>query len=271
MDPWLLSAAGKQSERVAVATPERSLRYSELAKLAAGVAAHLQADGIVAGQRVALEIEDRMEFLVALHGCLLAGAPAVPVDLRLSEAEREVRRIGSVAVLRETPRSGGAGAAGTVSEDAVATVMHTSGTTSAPRAVALTYSNWQANALGSAVALGLDRQERWLCAMPLTHVGGLSIPIRSAIYATTAVVHGRLEITGRRADTIVTGGENVAPAEVEAILLEHPAVADAGVFGRLDSDWGEAVSAAIVLCDGTTVAPDELRAFCAERLPAFKV
>ena len=43
---------------------------------------------------------------------------------------------------------------------------------------------------------------------------------------------GRLIVTGRKVDTIVTGGENVAPAEVEAALLEHPAVAEAGVFGR---------------------------------------
>ena len=71
--------------------------------------------------------------------------------------------------------------------------MHTSGTTAAPKPVALTYGNFLASALGSAVALGLDLEERWLCPMPLTHVGGLSIPIRSAIYATTAVLHGRFD------------------------------------------------------------------------------
>ena len=71
--------------------------------------------------------------------------------------------------------------------------MHTSGTTAAPKPVELTYGNFLASALGSAVALGLDPAERWLCPMPLTHVGGLSIPIRSAIYATTAVLHGRFE------------------------------------------------------------------------------
>ena len=54
---------------------------------------------------------------------------------------------------------------------------------------------------------------------------------------------GRLTIIGRKADTIITGGENVAPAEVEAVLLEHPAVADAAVFGRADPEWGEAVIA----------------------------
>ena len=64
---------------------------------------------------------------------------------------------------------------------------------------------------------------------------------------------GRLVITGRRADTIVSGGENVAPAEVEAVLLEHPAVADAAVFGRPDAEWGEAVIAAVVPRDGAAV------------------
>ena len=66
---------------------------------------------------------------------------------------------------------------------------------------------------------------------------------------------GRLEITGRAADTIVTGGENVAPAEVEAVLLEHPAVADAGVYARPDEQWGEAVVAAVVARAGEHGGP----------------
>ena len=61
------------------------------------------------------------------------------------------------------------------------------------RPVELTYGNLLWSALGSAVALGLDPSERWLCALPLSHVGGLSILLRSAIYATTAVVHERFE------------------------------------------------------------------------------
>jgi O-succinylbenzoic acid--CoA ligase len=82
---------------------------------------------------------------------------------------------------------------------------------------------------------------------------------------------GRLQITGRKSDTIVTGGENVAPAEVEAVLLEHPAVGDAGVFARPDPEWGEALVAAVVLRDGVGVDAEELRAFCAARLASFKV
>jgi O-succinylbenzoic acid--CoA ligase len=82
---------------------------------------------------------------------------------------------------------------------------------------------------------------------------------------------GRLTVTGRKADTIVTGGENVAPAEVEAVLLAHPAVADAAVFARPHPEWGEAVVAAVVVRDGEALDPGVLAAWCRERLAAFKV
>ena len=80
---------------------------------------------------------------------------------------------------------------------------------------------------------------------------------------------GRLIVLGRKVDTIVSGGENVMPAEVEAALLSHPAVAEAGVFGRPDPEWGEAVSACVVLRE--PVPAEELRAFAASRLARFKV
>ncbi len=72
--------------------------------------------------------------------------------------------------------------------------MHTSGTSAAPKEVELTYGNLLWSALGSAVALGAPEDERWLCVMPLSHMGGLSILVRSAIYATTAVVHEQFEL-----------------------------------------------------------------------------
>ena len=83
--------------------------------------------------------------------------------------------------------------------------MHTSGTSGTPKAVELTYGNWLWSALGSAVALGLDPAERWLCALPLSHVGGLSIVMRSAIYATTAIVHERFD-TDRVLDALMRRG-----------------------------------------------------------------
>ena len=86
--------------------------------------------------------------------------------------------------------------------DAPAIVVHTSGTSGTPKAIELTYGNWLWSALGSAVALGLDPAERWLCALPLSHVGGLSIVMRSAIYATTAIVHERFD-TDRVLDALM--------------------------------------------------------------------
>ena len=64
---------------------------------------------------------------------------------------------------------------------------------------------------------------------------------------------GYLYVLGRADDTIVTGGKNVAPAEVEQALLEHPAVADAAVHGREDPEWQEAVVATVVLVDAAEV------------------
>jgi O-succinylbenzoic acid--CoA ligase len=80
---------------------------------------------------------------------------------------------------------------------------------------------------------------------------------------------GLLHVEGRIKELIVTGGENVAPLEVEQALLTHPAVADAGVAGLPDPLWGEAVTAYVVLSQ--PVEEGELKAWARARLEAFKV
>ena len=80
---------------------------------------------------------------------------------------------------------------------------------------------------------------------------------------------GSLRVIGRSSDTIVTGGENVAPSEVEAVLEEHPAVVEAAVHGVADETWGEAVRALVVT--RRPVGEAELREHCRGRLAAFKV
>jgi acyl-CoA synthetase (AMP-forming)/AMP-acid ligase II len=81
---------------------------------------------------------------------------------------------------------------------------------------------------------------------------------------------GYLFVTGRLRDIIRTGGETVAPAEVEAVLREHPAIADVAVVGIPDPEWGEAVCAVVVAKPGRSVDLDEIRRHCAERLATFK-
>jgi O-succinylbenzoic acid--CoA ligase len=79
---------------------------------------------------------------------------------------------------------------------------------------------------------------------------------------------GRLTVSGRLDDVVITGGVNVAPAAVEAVLREHPDVEDAVVFGRPDDEWGQRVVAAVV--PRTRTAPDlaALRSWVADRLGA---
>jgi O-succinylbenzoic acid--CoA ligase len=82
---------------------------------------------------------------------------------------------------------------------------------------------------------------------------------------------GRLFVVTRLGDVIVTGGEKVVPDEVEAVLMDHPAVADAGVFGRPDPEWGQRVCAAIVLRGPLAIDESALREWCAKRLATYKI
>jgi o-succinylbenzoate---CoA ligase len=81
---------------------------------------------------------------------------------------------------------------------------------------------------------------------------------------------GRLSVFGRAGDLIITGGENVWPETVEAVLLRHPAVADVAVAGVPEAQWGQAVTALVVPADRAELPTlDQLRAWVKTELPAF--
>jgi O-succinylbenzoic acid--CoA ligase len=401
VDSWLRRAASSRPDHVALRADDGALTYAQLDAAATLAARRLSALGAGPGDRVGLALPARRAFVETLHGCMRLGAVAVPIDLRLRPDERRLRTAGCAAVVT-APLEGladeGAPLTLTHDLDATAIVVHTSGTTAGPRAVELTYGNWLWSGLGSAVALGVDPADRWLCTLPLAHVGGLSILVRSAIYATTVILHerfdaeaaadelatratlvsvvpttlarlldaglrhppalraalvggapippalierataagvptvgtyglteacsqvttggpplfctrvrigpgreilvagptvapaalaadgwlhtgdegaldedGNLTVTGRAGDTIITGGENVAPTEVEAVLAGHPAVAEAGVRGAPDPEWGQRVVATVVLRADQTATEDDLRGYCRVRLAGYKV
>ena len=393
-------------ERVALEWPGGSLTYGELDGRADAAATALRARGAGPGDRVALLLPADVSFVESFWACQRLGAVAMPIDVRLGDEER-AQQTATAALVVQQEGSGPNRCVQQIGPDppgCTAVVIHTSGTAGSAKAVELTHANFVWSALGSAVALGLDPDERWLCPLPLSHVGGLSILVRSAIYGTTAVLHdgwdtervaralreeritlaslvptmvarlvehgveapalrcaligggplpvpvaeraraaglpvaqtyglteacsqvttsapgepetagpplvctrveiaadgeilvagatvapgavaddgflhtgdrgalderGRLVVTGRKADTIVTGGENVAPAEVEAALLAHPAVAEAAVHGRPDEEWGEAVIAKVVL--RAEADPAVIRDHTATLLARFKV
>ena len=87
----------------------------------------------------------------------------------------------------------------------------------------------------------------------------------------TRDAEGFITLVGRVREMIISGGENVYPAEVEAALLEHPAVREAAVVGVPDPEWGEVGRAHVVLEDGRAVDAETLRAWTLERLARFKV
>jgi O-succinylbenzoic acid--CoA ligase len=363
--------------------------------------------------RVATTLPPGLAFAELLHALPLLGASLVPLNTRLTDAERRWQLEDSGARLCvEEPLDGEEAdprLRDQVDPDSEHSVIYTSGTTGRPSAVSLTHRNHTAGALASAWNLGVHPDDRWLCVLPLFHVGGLAILLRSAIYGTTAVIHegfdpelvkrafeqgevtlaslvptmlrrlvdtglerapalravllgggpvprdllewsaehdfpalqtygmtqtssqiatltaheavrrsgsagkpllgvelrtsdegeilargpmvspgaldsqdgwlhtgdrGRLDedgylwVEGRLKDVIVTGGENVACAEVERTLEEHPAVVEAAVVGLPDAEWGEVVTAFVVLNGGTE---DDLIAHCRERLAGYKV
>lgn len=81
---------------------------------------------------------------------------------------------------------------------------------------------------------------------------------------------GYFFILDRKKDMIIRGGYNVYPREIEEVLYEHPAVAEAAVIGVPDGEWGEEVGAAVALKAGEQVDPAELRAYVKERVAAYK-
>jgi long-chain acyl-CoA synthetase len=82
---------------------------------------------------------------------------------------------------------------------------------------------------------------------------------------------GYLYLMDRKADMIISGGVNIYPAEIEAVLHEHPEVADCAVFGVPDDEWGESVHAVVQLEPGSNLGDAELLAYARERLARYKV
>src|SRR5918992_583756 len=163
---WLSAAAGRHPDRVAVEMAAEQVSYRELLLRAVRAAGALHMRGV------------------------RRGAPAVPIDPRLAERERAAV-LREIEVRVERPMRGETGVfelPDPPERDHVALVMHTSGTTGMPKPVALTFGNIRSNARGLAQAMRLGGDERWLSPLPLAHVGGLMVVLRSALMATTAVL-----------------------------------------------------------------------------------
>lgn len=462
---WLGWRASVTPRRLALVCARRHWTYEELNGEVERTARKLVTLGATDGNLVGTLLRNSHHVPFVVHAMGRAGATLVPLNIRLQPdevawqladsgvrllliddqtaplARESCRRAGSniQLVTVETPADG-VTSIGEVKEsdtplrewidlNAVHSIVYTSGTTGRPKGAMLTYANHWWNAIGSALNLGTQQDDRWLACMPLFHVGGMAILLRSVIYGISAVIHpafdeyevnraiddegitivsvvatmlqrmltahggrpypatfrcallgggpaprpllekcaalgvpvvqtygltetgsqvatlapedaltrlgsagkalypnelrideggtpagspGEIQVRGpvvtsgyaerseeteqairdgwlhtgdhgyldedgflyvldRRTDLIVTGGENVYPAEVEAVLLAHPDVLEAGVIGIPDVEWGQSVSAVVRTLYGSTVSESELQRFCNEQLAGYKV
>ncbi|HEY1286532.1 MAG TPA: o-succinylbenzoate--CoA ligase [Solirubrobacterales bacterium] len=415
LDNWLAQRSQSCPDRTALEADGSQVTYAELEAEATWIARRLAAHGVRRGSLIALTMKPGREQVVLVHALMKVGAVLLPLSPRLSAAEREA------VIAREEPAVD-LGDPGELTQteadlpllgehdmDAPCCLILTSGSSGAPEPIGLTYGNFLWSAVGSSFNIGVEPTDRWLCCLPLSHVSGLNIVMRSVIYGTAAVLHddfdvdrvaaaleaddisivslvttmltrlleagadlagprtilvgggpvpedpleeaigrgatvvqtyglteacsqvttlapyearrklgsagrplltthlriqdgeilvqgptvapgsvdadgwlhtgdlGRIDDEGflyvedRMDDLIVSGGENVVPAEVEQVLLRHPEVADAAVVGREDPEWQQAVTAVVVLEDHSRATPDDLRQHCAEALAGFKV
>jgi len=415
LDNWLAQRSQSCPDRVALAADGAEVTYAELEAESTWVARRLAAQGVRRDSTVALTMHPGREEVVLVHALMKLGAILLPLGPKMTAEER------AAVVVVEEPALDLADPGELTQTEAdlpllgehdmgdIVCRLLTSGSTGRPHPVGLTYGNFLWSAVGSGFNIGVQPEDRWLCCMPLSHVAGLGIVMRSAIYGTTAVIHdgfdvdriaaalaedrisvisvvatmltrlleagadlsgpravlvgggpvpeepleeaigrgatvvqtyglteacsqvttlapgeaqrklgsagrplltthlriqdgeilvqgptvapghadadgwlhtgdlGRIDEDGflyvedRIDDMIVSGGENIIPAEVEKVLLRHPEVADAAVVGREDPEWQQAVTAIVVLEEGSEVTPDELRRHCAEALADFKV
>ena len=394
---WLDHSARLHPARVALADSREQLTYAELRSRAGGVAGALAEAGVGPGDPVAIDLPAGTGHAIALHGAILAGAvvQSMPTGGRAGVDVAAGTSFVDQGTLERAERLSGTWPVIRRASGAPLTRVLTSGTSGEPKPVHLTGANHLWSALASGLNLGVQPEDRWLCCLPLNHVGGLTILLRSAVYGTAAIIHdgfdtdrvagvlsssgasivslvatqlvrlldaeaalkrprlilvgggpvpadvlaealergapvvqtyglteacsqvctlapsearthagsagkpllgievridggeilvrgpnvaptalaadgwlhtsdvGRVDeenylwVEGRVAELIVSGGENVRPARVEAALREDPDVADVAVAGREDREWGEVVIAYVVAAPGH--APDAER------------
>jgi O-succinylbenzoic acid--CoA ligase len=226
---WLARCAGNAPAHLAVQCGPTSLTFAELDARASRLARQLATLGVSEGSRVATLAANSLHYVVLVHALTRLGAILVPLNIRLTQDElcwqlRDVRadllindpRFAEIAtaigqVMPELSRATFDAEAhshevvlATLPEKDVAlrtlidlsatqVIMYTSGTTGTPKGVIITYGMQWWNAVGSALNLGHHPEDRWLACMPLFHIGGLSILMRSVIYGISIVVYEKFD------------------------------------------------------------------------------
>jgi len=274
-DPVRGAAIARPDHPAVVLDDGTSLTWRQLDERVGRFAAVLATRGVVSGDVVALTGLASLDGVAALWATGRLGAAALPLGARtVSEQTRALEsaspdHVIAVADLasavtseRRPPRD--------LPLDEARLVVLTGGTSGQPRPVALTTSQLAFSALGSALRIGHDPEDRWLLALPLDHVGGLSVLVRTALAGTTTLLHRRFD-PARVARALDDGDATVAslvpemlarvldvrgarpfPPSVRALLLGG-APAPAALLA-----WCREIDAPVALTWGMTEAASQI-------------
>jgi len=194
LDNWLAQRSQSCPDRVALIAGGEQMTYAQLDEEAERAARRLVAYGVRRGGTVAVTTAGTRQNVVLIHALMKTGAVLLPLSPKLSEAERaaavEASRV-SVDLddaSRLTQTEADMPLLGEHDMSDLHCRILTSGSSGTPHTVGLTYGNHLFSAMGSAFNIGVNPEDRWLCALPISHISGLSIVMRSVIYGTTIVL-----------------------------------------------------------------------------------
>jgi O-succinylbenzoic acid--CoA ligase len=253
---WLSYRSGSTPDRIALLARGRTWSFADLDSSVTSAALRLGELGVRSGDRVATLLHNSAGAAMLVHAVMRVGATLVPLNVRASEAELawqiedcdprlvivDERTAGPAKLAcRDRPRPavgvldeenagivrGDTGSAAVESElalrfahdpDSVVAIIHTSGTTGRPKGAMLTFGNFWWSAIGSAMNMGIREDDRWLVCLPLFHVGGLSIVVRSVICGFATLIHDAFDPddVNRSIDE-----DNVTIVSVVAVMLER--------------------------------------------------
>ncbi|MGG5252636.1 o-succinylbenzoate--CoA ligase [Neobacillus sp. SM06] len=219
MPNFLIKRAFLTPDRTAVYFNNEELSFKELYECARKTAGQFQQFGLKKADFAAVLLKNHLDTVVILFALQLLGAKAVILNNRLTPAELSwqlkdshsaflVLESDFEAVLNEIPQSiktitkeklfaapiAEPAIQAEIDLNGVCTIMYTSGTTGNPKGVLQTYGNHWWSSIGSALNLGFMEKDCWLCTVPLFHISGYSILMRSVIYGMPIVLHERFDV-----------------------------------------------------------------------------